>query len=101
VVAVVGAVLVVVDQPRLQGPVQQTDVVDADAVEVGSVERAQQGAVEPLAHRVVVRRAERDPVMDQPELFDPGLEGLPTNSGPLSVSTPVKVIPCLRSAFFK
>src|SRR5688572_6789548 len=55
VVAVVGAVVVVVDCPGLQGPVEQGDVVDAAAVEVGPVELTQHGAVEPLADGVVVR----------------------------------------------
>ena len=46
VVAVVGAVVVVVVDPGLQGPVEQGEVVDAAAVEVGPEELVQDGSVE-------------------------------------------------------
>lgn len=49
VVAVVGAVVVVVDDPGLQRSVEQGDVVDPAAMEVRPVELVQHGAVEPLA----------------------------------------------------
>ena len=65
VVAVVGAVVVVVVEPGLQGSVEQGEVVDAAAVEMWSVELAQDGAVEAFTDRVVVRGAWRDPVVDQ------------------------------------
>lgn len=97
----VGSVVVVVDQPGLQRPVEQRDVVDAAAVEVWPVELAQHGSMEPLADRVVVRGPGRDPVVDQPELTGPCLNALPTNSGPLSLSTPGRAMPCLRSALVR
>ena len=65
VVAVVGAVVVVVVEPGLQGSVEQGEVVDAAAVEMWSVELAQDGAVKAFTDRVVVRGAWRDPVVDQ------------------------------------
>jgi hypothetical protein len=48
-------VVVVVDQPDLQGSVEQGDVVDAAAVEMRPVELVQHGAVEPFADGIVVR----------------------------------------------
>lgn len=49
----------------MQGSVEQGEVVDAAAVEMWSVELAQDGAVEAFTDRVVVRGAWRDPVVDQ------------------------------------
>ena len=54
VVAVVGALVVVVVEPGLQGSVEQGEVVDAAAVEMWSVELAQDGAVEAFTDRVEV-----------------------------------------------
>jgi len=84
----VGAVLIVVDQPRLQRLVQQRDIVDAAAVEVGSVELLQDGAVEAFADRVVVGRPRRYPVMGQPQLRGAGLEGLADDLRPVEFLSP-------------
>ena len=98
VVAVVGAVVVVVVEPGLQGSAEQGEVVDAAAVEMWSVELAQDGAVEAFTDRVVVRGAWRDPVVDQIQGGPGGSEVLPVNSGPLSVRTPSRVMPWWRRA---
>ena len=61
VVAVVGAVVVVVVEPGLQGSVEQGEVVDAAAVEMWSVELAQDGAVEAFTDRVAGSGGGSDP----------------------------------------
>ncbi len=65
VIAPVGVVAV---QPALELVIAVAEVLEALVVKRRAVEHVQRTALEALAHRLVVRRPGRDPVVDEPEV---------------------------------
>ena len=73
-VTVIGAAVVVVDEPGVDLGAELTESIEASSVECGSPAFLQGGALEPFADRVVVRGAGRGPMVGDPERVEVSIE---------------------------